>query len=238
MPHLASSIATVVVALDGCASTSASMNDRLMQPIDNYLSQFGVKNLPMLSVNYGMTALRGSATSLVNEHSPFLKMQPNVTWPAAESPGGASLMFVDLGPDTGTTKVQKKFFPFVHSLWTDCKPVGVSNAVGLDSCQTIRPYLPPGNLDVKPNRYTWVLFASVESNLSALQIVGGPALRFAGQVLSSKKIISTFSGFSFSRLLRENVGLKAVRYNFMLIRGTGKKPPAKKRLSKRVYAKH
>ena len=210
-------IGLLCARIGACATTSS---EGAFVPLDRYLSQFGIANLPPLSVEYSngssTVSLHGNATVIFNDavSSAFLRSEPSVTW-TSQSDSLFSLFFVDLGPDTGTHEIAKAhwtprpFFPFVHSLWTRCTS-------SLATCQqVVKPYLKPGNVLVVPNRYTWLLFQHASSS-KELRLHGRPAFDLA----TNRRLLKAAStAFSFARLLRENPGLRATAYNFMNVRG-------------------
>ena len=193
-------------------------------PIDRYLSQFGIAQLPLLRVAYTANSschiqLAGASTIFVNNESPWLKQQPTVSWRARASTSSyATLAFIDLGPDMGGTTTSKKFFPFIHSLWTSCKPKQPEQqTVSIDDCtQVIKPYLAPGIETTYLNRYTWILF---EHELAASPLIyrGEPASRLATQ--TPKPPARTFS-VDFAAFLQENRGMRATQYTFSFVRGS------------------
>lgn len=196
-----------------CIASNAG-SDESMRPLDSSLAP-SIVNLPHLHVEYNRTyglapfRLHGASVPPVkNEESPWLKSAPIVRWPMHNEHASDTLVFVDLGPE----EKPSKFFPFVHSLWTQCSG-------SLASCRlTVIPYLPPGNVAVIPNRYTFILFRR-----------GAPHAANRTLVLNGKRYESghlekrppKLPGFSFTRMLRENVGLEAVSYNFLYVRGQG-----------------
>ena len=189
------------------------------EPIDRYLSQFGISALPPLHVVYSNHStsieLHGASSSFVNEDSPFLRQAAHVSWPAREG-RSFTLAFIDLGPDTGSARMARRSYPFVHALWTRCKST-------LDDCALpIKPYMAPGNFAAIANRYTFVLFQHAPQR-EQLMLFGRAAVRFLSAAerakLKGRSRQDKSGGFSLARLLRENEGLQAVAYNFMNVRG-------------------
>lgn len=190
-------------------------------PLNHYLAQFKLDNLRPLHVEYanGSTPmiLQGAET-LVYVDDKVLKRAPTVTW-EAEAARTFSIFFIDFGQDVGGSTTQTPFFPFVHSLWTQC------TATLADCQQKIKAYLAPGNPYVTPNRYTYMLFRH-RSGDSPLMLDGKPAARFLDPKLS-RSLKKAVTGLSISRLLKDNVGLEAVAVNFAHVRGRKPDPPAK-----------
>ena len=202
------------VILGAILAHGVAAHDQDFAPLQTYLRQFRLGQLPRLDVSYangtaGNVVLRGALTYLWTEE-PLLQRPPRVTWPAA-SGKSFTLAFIDFGPDTGGEKTQSPFFPFVHSLWTGCTS-------SLADCSlTVKPYLAPGNPYLKPNRYTYMLFRH-QGTGDELRFVGGLAKRFASPG-ASRKLQVAARGFSISRLLEENKGLEAAAVTFAMVRG-------------------
>lgn len=175
-----------------------------MGPIELYLRQFGVPQLPKLAVSYADQALHGEALHfyLIPSRT-LLSRMPTVTWDGATTEC-AMLLFFDIdcgGRPANDTDAGSKG-PYVHSLWINCKH---GNAA---TCNAIKPYKAPGNSRPVPNRYTWML------------------LRHAcGAILKLPTPRQLRGKLSFSTLLRENAGLTPVATNFMFVGGDPATPP-------------
>ena len=182
-------------------------------PLDHYLAQFKLDNLPPLHVTYANgsspVTMQGALTE-VRTGDVLLKLPPNITW-RAEQGCSYSVGFIDFGPDMGGASTQTSFFPFVHSLWTQC-----TRALA-DCTTTVKPYLPPGNPFVRPNRYAFLLFRH-RRGAAPLMLHGGPAARLADRKLA-KHLRTACTGFSIPGLLKENEGLEPVALNFALVHG-------------------
>ena len=196
-----------------CATAAADD----FSPIVRYLSQFGVPaTLPALHVTYDNRskplALHGAATWLIT-HSQELREPPRVEWPKSLGKiRGAkfTLFFIDLGPDTGGAGVFPRnktfgpFFPFIHSLWTNCEN-------SLSTCaETLKPYLAPGNPSVVPNRYTYILFR----HMAELVLDGERAVPKFLDPKQSGRLSKVSRAFSFRKLFEQNLGMEAVAFNF------------------------
>jgi hypothetical protein len=194
-----------------CRAAGANA-DPSMRPLDSTLVPAGITDLPTLHVAFNRSGLPpfvldgNRVEPIINEDSPFLKLAPIVHWPGHSENAMYTLAFVDLGPE----ERPGKFFPFIHSLWTQCR------RTLMDCEHTVKPYLAPGNVAVIPNRYTFILFrrAGKHANNRTLVLNG---VRYK----TGREKIPKLPGFSFARMLRENVGLEAVRYNFIFVRGKG-----------------
>lgn len=214
-------LAVAHVALASCAWT----ND--MRPLSSTFEPAGISlhHLATLHVAYNRTndvpfVLHGADIApVINQDSGYLERVPDVRWEAQE--GGHNtdiLMFIDLGPVAN----KKAFFPFVHSVWGQCRD-------SLASCgMTIKGYLPPGNIETIPNRYTWVLFrrAGRQASTNATLVLAGKAYK-PGELRVKRAI--KLPGFSLRRMIQENVGLKAISCNFLFVRGRGGRTRARRK---------
>ena len=226
----AAAIATTssTLPLDTAPATLGDDGTLQMRSVTTYLDQFGIRDLLPLHVVYhnhsAPVELHGDLSTLNNEGPTkgMLQKVPSIEWPASSQEASSyyTLAFIDLGPDTGTTKVASAFFPLLHSLWTGCKSSSSNTAGGLitlkDCATTIKAYTPPGNTAKIPNRYFFLLLEH-GVGYSELQLQGGPANRFLSAKM--RKTMPIF-GISLARLLKENKGMRAVRWNLMLVHGT------------------
>jgi len=193
-----------------------------MATVESYLSQFGIEALPELHVAYddGRVVLHGDVgPPPLDIRSDYLHVPPTATW---DSTGEShnTLIFTDLGPSGFGRKTQGFFFPFIHSMWTDCGD-------SLESCaREMKTYEQPGNTNVEPNRYTYILFA----HPAPLRLHGGPAVAAlpppacnlkakgdAGDECRGKMMASfkPWMNFSFAELLHDNPGMRPAGLNFM-----------------------
>ena len=209
---------TLILLLAITTFSAASADD--LRPLSSTLGPQGIAGpLTALRVAFNRTGaaafeLHGAdVPPIINEQSLFLKSKPLVEWSASLA-ARATLMFVDLGPE----KNPSKFFPYVHSLWGHCRARPGAASVTIDDCATAyKPYQPPGNVALIPNRYTFILFRHVPT-----RVVPGAQLIVMGKAVTGReKKPPRIAGLSFARLLRENVGLEAVAANFVFVKGSG-----------------
>ena len=197
-------------------STSCIATSGPMAAIEAYLAQFGMHKLAELQVRYtnGPT-LHGSQTVLINEDSSFLVEMPNVTWPAALAPR-ATLAFVDLGWAGLGARPMAPFFPFIHSLWTGCEGGSLAQCA-----TTIKSYLRPGNYENRANMYTFLLLRQPEPLVLHDHAAAPVSTQLPPDFTEAQWLEANrqFVSFDFHRLLRENPGMEAVAWNFMLVKG-------------------
>ena len=161
---------------------------------------------PLLSLS---RAQLFAGMDLTTDH-PSLAIDPWITWPIHYAPR-ASIFFVDMGPDRNES-TSRSFFPFVHSLWTECY-AGQKRLCH----EVVKPYQPPGNYEREANRYTFIAFAHegpLKINGKSIEYRKAKVEGLKGYELW-KKVKPVYSNFSFARLLEENDGMKAVAYNWV-----------------------
>ena len=201
-----------------CTATAPlSVDSGAMGAIASYFHQFGIQRLTELDVSYaeGSIRLRGANTILVKEDSPFLTSEPNVSWPLERAPR-ATIFFADLGWAGLGARPMAPFFPFIHSLWTDCQQGSLAQ------CTSIKEYLAPGNSATRANRYAFILFRHTRP----LMLHGAVAQPFQehdpGPNFTESEWLELhrpFWGFDFGVMLRENPTMEAVGWNFMFVKG-------------------
>ena len=217
------SVGAMLVTIFAVTRTSLSTQDsNAMAPIETYLVQFGIgPGLPELALSFDEGRIELHASADLKQSYDFFANKPGISWSTTLAPY-ASVFFMDNGPDRGT-EVSSSFFPFVHSLWTDC------TTGRLDGCgRTVVPWRRPGNTAAEPNRYTFLLFV----HDAPLSLLSEPAVlatlekafNDGNDVLlpytkEQQPLMSMLSDFSYARLLSDNVGMRAVSYTFMSVHG-------------------
>ena len=172
-----------------------------------YLSPWADPPLPELELSFddGKVSLKPGADILTLND--FLQPGPNVKWThfsPAPSRYVTSLFFIDFGPtEDGITK-KGDFFPFIHALWTDC------SYKDSKYCRAIRPWMPPGNGNTVPNRYTFLLV----STPAPLKILGQDPASIAGTS-------DGWSDFNMTRLVLDNPGMIPHGYTYMSVHMPG-----------------
>ena len=199
--------------------------------VELYLAQFGLAySLPLLEVTYEGNKLW--AGPILDKSKNFDKKKPLTVHtgdPMISKPPSAfwyqnfmgrneigTLMFVDLGPKSDSPwDTADEFFPYIHSIWTDCKQDG-NLQFGPANCATDFKgvgYKPPGNDKVKPNRYTWVLLSHPDKLIMSDETLAG-GLSYAAS-LGYPVAEAKYANFSFNALIDTNPGLTMVAGNFM-----------------------
>ncbi|KAL1500677.1 hypothetical protein AB1Y20_013324 [Prymnesium parvum] len=177
-------------------------------PVGVYLRQFGLLELPQLSVRYGDVLLDDDRRNF-KLPSRLLQRMPTITWNA--SIDCAMLLFVDLdaGGRPESDLLAGSNGPFVHSLWTHCP----GSILG---CRVVKRYLAPGTTAPRESRYVYLLFRHA-----------------CDAELKLPQSFKWGTKFSIATLLAENknAGLSPVAYNYMLVSGA---PAVAKRADKRV----
>lgn len=222
-------VARSVLLVIGCTCDAhAATHD--FAPLERYLAQQGLRasELAPLDVSYAngtapAVSLYGANTELLTG-SALLRREPSISWRAHHN-RSYTIAFIDFGPDEGAA-VQSSFFPFVHSLWTRCRR-------SLADCElTVKPYLPPGNPFVRPNRYSYLLLRHGRGATS-LSLHGGDAALLAVKS-QARKLRAACVGFSIKGLLRENAGLEVVALNFAHVHGQRTDSPKPSHRGRRV----
>lgn len=207
-------------ALSSCAAATPLEHDRFTR-IDAYLSQFSISNLPPLSVKFGTVELHGEASKFVRPRDDELMKKggapPEVRWDLPAD-ARATLLFLDLdaGRQPDSDAASGSLAPFVHSMWVDC--VSSNQGTLTSNCREVVKWRSPGNMATKHNRYTFILFKQATS--PAVVDTKAPGFKFGTR-------------YSIAKLQRDNPGLTAIAYNFMLVNGTGQKKAAVKRKGRR-----
>ena len=182
-----------------------------------YMTPYGeaLPRLPALVLKFdtGASGVDLLPAADVLQKSHFLNYAPVLEWhhiPKTVNTYGyngniLSIFFVDFGP----SKNPGSFWPLVHSLWTGCTS-GTST-----TCTAVQPWRQPGNTEVKPNRYTFLLV----STPVPLKIHGEDAVSLG------EAGTNALFNFDFERLLGDNPGLTPIGYTYMSVHGSRVEKP-------------